>query len=94
MSPLDDAIDILGAEIAAFNQGTQAAPRPSSPEWYVLRAKTLAVSHLKRMRQLGLDQDQDGRSAESFYRKTSQTIKGDDLAALLDRETLNVQSNV
>lgn len=94
MSPLDDAIDLLSAEIAAFNAGTQAAPRPSSPEWYVLRAKTLAVSHLKRMRQLGLDQDQDGRAAESFYRRTSQTVKGDDLAALLDREALGVQTNI
>lgn len=94
MSPLDDAIDLLSAEIAVFNVGTQAAPRPSSPEWYVLRAKTLAVSHLKRMRQLGLDQDQDGRSAEAFYRRTSQTIKGDDLAALLDREALGVQTNI
>lgn len=92
MSNLATAIEILEAEVAAFNHGTQAAPSIGSAEWFVLRAKALAVSHLKRIRQLGLDNDQTGRAVEEHYRGASRLVKGESLAALLSKESVDASA--
>lgn len=88
MSAIDEAIVTLETEVDAFGQGGPAAPKPGTSGWFVLRAKALAMSHLRRMKQLGLDNDITGRAAEEHYRGTAKLVKGEVLAALLDAEQL------
>lgn len=56
MSALDSAIDSLRAEVEAFHPAHAAArPAAGTTDWFLLRAKSLGLSSLLRMRQLGLD---------------------------------------
>lgn len=70
---LDRAIEQLSAEIADFQQGTKQAPKDGTVEWFLLRAKSLGLSHLKRMKQLGVESDV--AASERFYRKCSSSFK-------------------
>ncbi len=72
---LQRAIDQLAEEVAAFKQGTADQPKENSPEWYLLRAKSLGLSHLKLMKQLGTD---DAGQIEQFHRQASRKLKHED----------------
>ena len=75
MNPLDQAIGILDAEIAEFKHGTKEQPREHTPEWYVLRAKSLGMTYLLRVRQQELHQHQDLSAAERYYRVCAKQFK-------------------
>ena len=71
MSALDAAIAVLESEVAAL----MAVNRPSaagadvntgSADWFLLRAKSLSLSSLRRMAQLGLHED--AAAAERYHR--------------------------
>jgi len=71
---LDLAIEQLQAEVIAYGQGTLAQPKEHSTEWFLLRAKVLGLSSLKRMKQLGVEADP--AAAERYYRKSCTVVKG------------------
>jgi hypothetical protein len=73
---LDRAIEQLQAEVTAYGQGTLTQPLPDTTEWFLLRAKTLGLSSLKRMRQLGVELDSS--AAERYYRKSSKAVKAEE----------------
>ena len=70
---LDRAIVQLQAEISAFRQGTPQQPGENSTDWFLLRAKALGLSMLKRMQQLELKERP--AEAERYYRNCSKTAK-------------------
>ena len=70
---LDRAIVVLGEEVALFGQGTSAEPSDGSADWFVLRAKTLGLSYLKRIKQLEIERD--AAATERFYRRSVSNIK-------------------
>lgn len=70
---LDRAIQLLQAEVAAFGQGTKNQPQEKSTEWFLLRAKASGLSLLKRMQQLGIENDP--AAAEHYYRRASKDAK-------------------
>ncbi len=71
---IDAAIAILEAEVDSFNQGVpRVQPEENTTEWFILRAKALGLSHLRRMKQLGAHEDP--AAAERFYRNCSSTFK-------------------
>ena len=73
MTPLESAIALLEAEVEAFQQGTKFQPAEKSEAWFVLRAKALGLSHLRRMAQLRVHDDP--AAAERFYRGCQKTFK-------------------
>lgn len=72
---LDAAINILQAEVDAFGQGTKRQPRDGDPEWYLLRAKTLGLSSLKRMKQLELGSS--AKMADQFHVQCIRHVKAE-----------------
>ena len=70
---LDAAIAQLEVETALYAQVTQQQPGEGTQEWFVLRAKALGLSCLRRMKQLGVGDSP--RSAELFYREASKYTK-------------------
>lgn len=72
---IDRAIAKLDEEILSFNNGTKQQPAEGSTEWFLLRAKTLGRSALKRMRDLGVNEDPE--AAEKHYRHSLKGLKGD-----------------
>lgn len=85
---IDLAIAQLEEQVAGFQQGTKAQPRDGSTEWFVLRALALGLTHLKRMRQLGVAGDH--AAAERFYRHSGRLFKQLNVPdpVLVDREVL------
>lgn len=83
---LDRAIAQLEAEVAAFNQGTLQQPAENSTEWFVLRAKSLGLSALRRMAQLQLHGEP--ASAERYYREAGKRCKTADVppAPIIEKE--------
>lgn len=77
---IDDAIAILEAEVAAFGQGTKDQPAEGTPEFFILRAKSVGLSMLRSMQARGLDSPS---RVESFYKATLRSAKiGDVLEQL------------
>ena len=70
---LERAIEQLEAEVADFRQGSPGQPKEGTPEWFLLRAKALGLSHLRRMQQLQLENDP--AACERYYRSCSATFK-------------------
>lgn len=70
---LDRAIEQLQAEVDTFQQGTQNQPKEGTVEWFLLRAKALGLSQLKRMKQLGTEGN--AAASERFYRACNSTFK-------------------
>ncbi len=68
-----NAIAILEEEVAAFKQGTLDQPKEGTTDWFLLRAKALGLSHLRRMAQLSLHDNP--AAAERFYRDCSKGMK-------------------
>ncbi len=52
---LQSAIEMLQAEVDDFGQGTSRQPKEGSADWFLLRAKSLGLSSLKRAAQLKVD---------------------------------------
>lgn len=72
---IERAIETLQAEVGAFHQGTAEQPAEGTEAWFLLRAKSLGLSYLKRVRQLSLHDNP--ASAERFFRDSSRVVKGD-----------------
>ena len=70
---LDRAIEQLQTEVTSYGHGTPTQPKPESAEWFLLRAKTLGLSALRRMKQLGVAGDP--AAAERYYRRSSNEVK-------------------
>ena len=70
---LERAIVQLEAEVADFRQGSPGQPKEGTPEWFLLRAKALGLSHLRRMQQLQVGGDP--AAAERYYRGCSALFK-------------------
>ena len=70
---LDRAIIMLEEEVASFQQGTKSQPTDGSADWFVLRAKALGLSHLRRIKLLELERDSGG--AERLYRRSISQLK-------------------
>lgn len=73
---IDDAIARLQQEVVSFNQGTAQQPKEGTPEWFLLRAKSAGLSMLKRLRQLGCQND--AAASERYYRTCSAVLKSKD----------------
>lgn len=52
---LASAIAQLSAEVAEFKQGTVTQPKEGAADWFLLRAKSLGLSYLKKAQQLALE---------------------------------------
>ena len=70
---LKAAIEQLAAEVELFRQGTPAQPKEGSADWFLLRAKALSLSSLKRAEQLTLGGNPP--AAERFFTSCSRTFK-------------------
>ena len=70
---LDTAIAVLGTEIAAYQQGTSTQPSEGTADWYLLRAKSLGLSCLKRQKQLQIENDPG--ACERHYKAASSATK-------------------
>lgn len=73
---IDDAIALLEAEVAAFGQGTKDQPQEGTPEFFILRAKSIGLSMLKQMRVNGIDSP---ARVESFYKASLKHAKIGDI---------------
>lgn len=72
---LKAAIDQLAAEIELFRPGTPAAPKEGTPDWFLLRAKSLSLSTLRRADQLMLGSNPP--AAERFFNSCSKLFKAE-----------------
>jgi len=72
---VERAIEQLQTEMVAFGQGTPNQPKEHSTEWFILRARACGLSMLKRMKQLGVENEP--AAAERFYRKASKEVKAE-----------------
>lgn len=72
---LTAAIRMLQAEVDAYGQGTPRAPKEGYPDWYLLRAKSLALSALKRADQLALEASPAG--AERYFSACGKLFKNE-----------------
>ena len=70
---LERAIELLEAEVADFRQGSPGQPKEGTPEWFLLRAKALGLSSLRRMQQLQVGGDP--AASERYYRSCSALFK-------------------
>jgi len=70
---LDRAILRLTEEIAEYQHGTPQAPKEKTVDWFLLRAKSLGLTCLRRMQQLQVEEDVAG--AERFYRACAKSFK-------------------
>lgn len=73
---LDDAISVLEAEVAAFRPGTRDSPSNGTPEYFVLRAKSVGLSMLRQMKANDLaPRTADDNRAELYYKSISKAAK-------------------
>lgn len=70
---LDRAIAQMEAEVAGFKQGTPDQPAEGTADWFLLRAKAIGLSNLRRMKQLEVGSDP--AAAERYYRKCTSALK-------------------
>lgn len=86
MTPLEQAISSLQDEVEGFHQGTKSQPKDDSADFFLLRAKALGLSALKRMIQLGVEGDP--AATERFYRECAKQHKRTDVpeAIVVERE--------
>ena len=76
MEEIDIAIKGLVDEIESFGQGTPSQPRDRpAPEanWFRLRALTLGLSYLRRIKHLSIASNAAG--SERLYRQVNRTFK-------------------
>ena len=73
MSSLSNAIDALQEEIDGFNQGTSNQPKDNSTEWFLLRAKVVGHNYLRRIEQLGIEND--AGACERIYKTGAKLFK-------------------
>lgn len=73
MSACQDAIDLLAAEVDSFGQGTPAQPKDHTPEWFLLRAKSLGLAYLRQASLTGAHNSPV--AATALYKKGLQGIK-------------------
>lgn len=71
MHPIESAIASLESELVEHGLGMNV--QDNSPEWFLLRAKTLGLSYLRRAKQLEIQDDL--AAADRYYRKCSETFK-------------------
>ena len=88
MDAIDVAIGMLEEEILSSGHGTKQQPKDGTAEWFILRARSLGLSHLRRMKQLGAHLD--AGSAERFHRGCAGQLKHLDVPPPVEvkRETL------
>jgi hypothetical protein len=67
------AIQALQVEVSDFRQGTAQAPKEGSQDWWLLRAKSLGLSSLKRAEQMALENNAKG--GERFFGSCSRLLK-------------------
>lgn len=77
MSAIDQAIAELGNEIAEFKHGTLDQPDEGSSAWFLLRAKTLAMTYLKRLGQTGAHGS--AKASEQLFKQCTKAFKMEDL---------------
>ena len=70
---IEQAIINLQAEVDSFAQGTEQQPKEGTVDWFRLRALSLGLTHLKRVKQLGVHNDP--AAAERLYRTSNKTFK-------------------
>lgn len=70
---LSAAIKALEAEVTDFRHGTPNAPAEGSQDWWLLRAKSLALSSLKRADQMALGGNP--RGGERFFSSCGRLLK-------------------
>lgn len=73
---LQRAIEQLQAEIDEYGQGTAQTPKEGTDDWYILRAKSVGLTFLKRVNQLRLDPNL--AAVERFFRRFGNGIKAAD----------------
>ena len=70
---LHAAIKTLEMEVFDFRQGTVNAPAEGSQDWWLLRAKSMALSSLRRAEQMALENNP--RGGERFFNSCSKLLK-------------------
>ena len=73
MSPLEAAIFRAQEDVDSFHQGTPAAPKDGTTDWYRLRAAAVALLYLKRVQRLGIEGDP--AACERLYREGRKHFK-------------------
>lgn len=66
-SPLESALSELETQLSRFGQGTPRQPAEGTRDWYLLRAFSIGLSHLRSLQSAGLEHDHAG--AERAYRR-------------------------
>ena len=77
---IDAAIALLDAEVQGLQPTPARAATPAwagSSDWFLLRAKSLGLSSLRRMKQLGVDVDPP--ASERFHRTAEKYLVADPL---------------
>lgn len=67
------AIKTLEMEVADFRQGTPQQPAEGSQDWWLLRAKSMALSSLRRADAMALENNP--RGGERFFSSCSRLLK-------------------
>lgn len=67
------AIQALQVEVNDFRHGTPNAPKEGTQDWWLLRAKMLALSTLKRADQIALEGNPAG--GERFFAACGRQLK-------------------
>lgn len=70
---LHQAIKQLEAEVGEFRQGTPSAPKEGTADWFLLRAKSLSLSTLRRADQMMLAGNP--AAAERFFGACGRLLK-------------------
>ena len=82
------AIVALQEEIDSFNHGTQQQPKEGTTAWFMLRAKSIGMSYLKRLEQLGVENNP--AASEGVRREAGKLLKRTEVPPepLIVKETL------
>lgn len=73
------AIILLEQELESLGHGTSRAPRAGTVDWYLVRAKALGLSALRRMEALGIADDPAAveRLYKSLVREGKEEVAGE-----------------
>lgn len=73
MTPLQEAIAAMQAEVDAFGQGTKSQPKEHTASWFLLRGYTAGLSVLKAMERTQIS---DPKLCERYIGNVLKGVKG------------------
>lgn len=73
---LENAISQLEEEVDSYGQGSMRQPPDRSTDWFLLRAASLGLAYLRRLRALELEGSP--QASEQIYRKYLRELKDEE----------------